>query len=155
MKSNTGAPNVDLATIKGFGQEWSAFTQEHLSDEERTEIFNKYFSLIDWKQKPRRALDMGCGSGRWDVLAASRVGELVAADASGEALRVARQNVKAPNASFIQCTPETLPFPDGHFDLIFSLGVLHHLPDTQTAIHSLAQKLAPGGTLLLYLYYAF
>src|SRR5258708_38894821 len=122
--------NLDAETVKGFGQEWSAFTQNQLTDFERAAIFSKYFSLIDWSSKPVHALDMGCGSGRWDVIAAPLVGQLVAADASPEALQVARHNVTAPNVSFVECTPDTLPFPEEHFDLIFSLGVLHHLPDT-------------------------
>jgi SAM-dependent methyltransferase len=147
--------NIDPVTVRGFGQEWAAFDQRSLSDEERAELFSKYFSLVDWTTKPAKALDMGCGSGRWDVLVAPLVGELVAADASPLALQVARRNVQAPNMTFLECTPDTLPFPDGHFDLIFSLGVLHHLPDTAAAIQSLARKLAPGGILLLYLYYAF
>src|SRR5260221_12549416 len=151
----TKPANIDLDTVRGFGEEWAAFTQERLSDSEREEIFYKYFFLIDWSVKPAKALDMGCGSGRWDVLVAPRVGELVAADASSKALQVAQRNVQAPNVSFVECTPETLPFPDAHFDLIFSLGVLHHLPDTQAAIQSLSSKLAAGGTLLIYLYYAF
>jgi SAM-dependent methyltransferase len=153
--SITSANNLDLATVKGFGQEWSTFTQHALSDSERQELFSKYFRLIEWSKRPRRCLDMGCGSGRWAVLVAPLVDELVAADASREALEVARRNVQAGNVSFVEASPESLPFPDGHFDLIFSLGVLHHLPDTAGAIHSLARKLRPGGTLLLYLYYAF
>jgi ubiquinone/menaquinone biosynthesis C-methylase UbiE len=147
--------NIDVKTVKGFGQEWSTFTQEGLGDFEREKLFRKYFALIDWSTKPRRALDMGCGSGRWDVLVAPLVGELVAADASPAALEVARRNAKAPNVAFIEATPDTLPFPDQNFDLIFSLGVLHHIPDTEAAIRSLTDKLCPGGTLLLYLYYAF
>ena len=147
--------NMDAATVEGFGKEWSRFSQEVLTDRERAQVFAKYFSLIDWAKKPQKVLDMGCGSGRWDVLVAPLVGGLVAADASAEALSVAKRNVRAPNVTFVECSPETLPFPDGYFDFIFSLGVLHHLPDTHTAIRSLACKLAPGGTLLLYLYYAF
>jgi ubiquinone/menaquinone biosynthesis C-methylase UbiE len=147
--------NIDVETVKAFGQEWSTFTQEALSASEREEVFGKYFCLIDWNKKPGKVLDMGCGSGRWDVLVAPLVGELVAADASCEALEVARRNVQAPNVSFIEATPDSLPYPDGYFDFIFSLGVLHHVPDTAGAIHSLANKLRLGGTLLLYLYYAF
>jgi SAM-dependent methyltransferase len=148
-------PNLDVDTVKGFGQEWSTFTQENLADSERAELFHKFFSLIDWSKNFNKVLDMGCGSGRWDVVAAPLVGELVAADASREALQVAMRNVTASNVSFVEATPESLPFPDEHFDLIFSLGVLHHIPDTQEAIRSLAVKLCPGGTLLLYIYYAF
>src|SRR5258708_3216556 len=151
----TEIPNLDVETVKGFGQEWSTFTQNQLTAAERMEIFRKYFSLIDWRIKPARALDMGCGSGRWAVLAAPMVGSLVAADASSEALSVAQRNIQASNGSFVESTPETLPFPDGHFDLIFSVGVLRHVPDTEGAIRSLGKKLCSGGTLLLYLYYAF
>ncbi len=147
--------NIDVETVKGFGQEWSRFTQKVLSEAERAEVFGKYFCLIDWSNKPKRVLDMGCGSGRWDVLVAPLVGDLVAADASREALQVARRNVQSANVSFVESSPDTLPFPDGYFDLIFSVGVLHHVPDTAGAIQSLANKLRSGGTLLLYLYYAF
>jgi ubiquinone/menaquinone biosynthesis C-methylase UbiE len=147
--------NIDVETVKGFGQEWSTFTQEGLSASERAEVFDKFFCLIDWNKKPGKVLDMGCGSGRWDVLVAPLVGELVVADASREALRVARRNIRAPNVSFVESTPDTLPFPDGYFDFVFSVGVLHHVPDTAGAIRNLANKLCSGGTLLLYLYYAF
>ena len=153
-KHMTRSSNIDVRTVRGFGEEWSTFTQAGLSEEERAELFSKYFALIDWSEKPRRVLDFGCGSGRWDVLVARLVEDLVAVDASAEALKVARRNVDAPNVFFVECTAETLPFPDGHFDLIFSLGVLHHVPDTEGALRSLARKLRPGGTLLLYLYYA-
>lgn len=149
------AVNVDPRTVEGFGQEWSRFTQEELSNGERIELFHKFFPLIDWTHKFDKVLDFGCGSGRWDIVLAPFVGELIAADASAKALAVARQNVRAPNVSFVECTPETLPFPDAHFELIVSVGVLHHLPDTAGAIRCLAQKLCSGGTLLLYLYYAF
>jgi len=40
-------------------------------------------------------------------------------------------------------------------DFGYSLGVLHHVPDTAAAIHSCAALLKPGAPLLLYLYYAF
>jgi SAM-dependent methyltransferase len=148
-------PNLDPPTVRGFGEEWTSFTQAQMPDAERRELFNNYFSLIDWTRRPRHAMDFGCGSGRWAVMVAPRVDRLVAVDASPAALEVARANVRAANVAFVQATPDTLPFPDGEFDFIFSLGVLHHVPDTERAIHSLSRKLCPGGTLLLYLYYAF
>ncbi|HEY6252379.1 MAG TPA: class I SAM-dependent methyltransferase [Candidatus Angelobacter sp.] len=151
----TNPGNIDPKTVEGFGKEWGRFTQREMSEAERAEVFRKYFSLVNLSTKRARVLDMGCGSGRWDILVAPFVTQLVAADASPEALSVARQNVKAPNVTFVEATPETLPFPDGYFDFIFSLGVLHHVPDTQGAIHALTAKLSSGGTLLLYLYYAF
>jgi len=147
--------NVDLGTVHGFGEEWSAFTQAQMTDQERLELFIDYFSLIDWTKRPKQAMDFGCGSGRWSVIVAPRVERLVAVDASPAALAVARRNVTGANVTFELATPDALPFPDGQFDLIFSIGVLHHVPDTEGAIRSLSRKLSSGGTLLLYLYYAF
>jgi ubiquinone/menaquinone biosynthesis C-methylase UbiE len=147
--------NVDPKTVRGFGEEWSSFTQAQMHDAERLELFNGYFSLIDWTRRPKNAMDFGCGSGRWSVMVAPRVEWLVAVDASADALKVARENVQAANVTFVQATPDTLPFPDSQFDLIFSLGVLHHIPDTEGAVRSLTRKLCPGGALLLYLYCAF
>ena len=146
-------PNADLRTVQQFGQEWKAFDQTGMAETEKAELFEQYFSLLDFSRRPGRVLDFGCGSGRWAQMVAPRVGELVAADASAAALQVARKNVRAGNVRFIQATPDDLPYPDGYFDLIFSLGVLHHVPDTAAAIRSLEKKLRPGGTLLLYLYY--
>ena len=146
-------PNVDLKTVEGFGQEWTVFKQNTLSDSEKSELFQKYFSLVEFSPQPGKVLDFGCGSGRWSALVAPLVGELVAADASATALQVARENVRAANVRFVLATPDNLPFADQYFDLIFSLGVLHHVPDTAGAIVSLAGKLRAGGTLLLYLYY--
>jgi SAM-dependent methyltransferase len=148
-------PNIDLKTVSGFGEEWSSFTQAEMPEAERLELFNGYFSLIDWTRRPKNAMDFGCGSGRWAAMVAPRVDRLVAVDASPAALEVARANVQTANVTFVQATPDTLPFPDEEFDFIFSLGVLHHVPDTEGAIRSLSRKLCPGGALLLYLYYAF
>jgi SAM-dependent methyltransferase len=147
--------NLDPETVRGFGQEWQAFTQTQLADQERLDLFQNYFSLIDWSNRPKRAMDFGCGSGRWSAMVAPLVDHLVVADASPAALEVAKRNVRASNVVFEQATPDTINAPDNDFDLIFSLGVLHHVPDTEGAIRALSRKLAPEGTLLLYLYYAF
>ena len=46
-----------------------------------------------------------------------------------------------------------LPFDRESFDFVFSLGVVHHLPDTPAAVREAASMLKPGGWLLLYVYY--
>jgi len=40
-------------------------------------------------------------------------------------------------------------------DFGYSLGVLHHIPDTEAAIASCVRKIKPGAPFLVYLYYAF
>ena len=50
---------------------------------------------------------------------------------------------------------DAIPLPDGSADFGYSLGVLHHVPDTQKGIIECVRKLKPGAPFLLYLYYAF
>lgn len=101
-------------------------------------------------------MDIGCGSGRWAKLVAPRVGKLHVVDASKQALDVARENLQfVPNVIFHHSSVDTLPFDDNSIDFGYSLGVLHHVPDTALAIRDIAQKLKPGAPFLLYLYYRF
>jgi SAM-dependent methyltransferase len=150
--------NADQKTVQGFGEEWTRFDQAALSAEDRAAIFQSYFSMVDWPALPANAVcaDIGCGSGRWAAVVAPKVGTLHAVDASDAALEVAKINMAAAgNVVFHRASVDALPFPDSSLDFAYSLGVLHHVPDTQAAISSIAQKIKPGGKFLIYLYYAF
>lgn len=150
--------NLDPRTVAGFGSEWSAFDQTELSVDEARGIFAKYFSLVDFANLPPDsvAIDVGCGSGRWARFVAPRVGRLHLVDPAGEALSVARRNLSgADNCTFHHASVDQIPVPDHSADLVYSLGVLHHIPDTEAGIASCVKKLKPGGVFLVYLYYRF
>src|SRR5271154_1727133 len=142
--------NVDPQVARGFGREWSTFRQDtgHLSQSQRQKIFDDYFRIFPWHLLPPgggTGIDIGCGTGRWSMLVAPRVGHLHLLDASAEALAVARENLKsAGNVSFHANSVAEIPLPANSLDFAYSLGVLHHVPDTQSAIASIAGKLKPG-----------
>ena len=76
-------------------------------------------------------------------------------DASSAALKIAQANLAShDNVSFLHADVGALPFEIGELDFAYSLGVLHHVPNTADAIASIARVLKPGGLLLVYLYYA-
>ncbi|MBX6327520.1 MAG: class I SAM-dependent methyltransferase [Pseudolabrys sp.] len=152
--------NADQATIDGFGREWGMFTQSPpaFSEADRRAMFDAYFGIFPWETLPAGSVgaDIGCGSGRWAVLVAPRVGELHVIDPSPLALAVARANLaNAENVRFHAASVSALPFPDASLDFAYALGVLHHVPDTAKAICDIAAKLKSGAPFLLYLYYAF
>ena len=150
--------NIDRQTVDGFGDEWTRFDQSELTAAERQRYFDEYFSEFPWDRLTSSAVgfDAGCGSGRWALLAARRVGTLHVVDASSDALAVARRNLaEETNVVFHHATIDALPFDDGSMDFGYSLGVLHHMPDTRAAIAACVRKLKPGAPLLLYLYYRF
>jgi len=153
-------PNTDRATVAGFGREWATFTQsaEAFTDADRRAMFDAYFAIFPWAALPRDSVgaDIGCGSGRWAMLVAPRVGELHLVDPAPKALAVARANLAdVGNVCFHLASVAALPFADGSLDFAYCLGVLHHVPDTAQALRDLATKLKSGAPFLVYLYYAF
>lgn len=150
--------NVEAKTVRDFGREWEEFSQESLSEEELRRQFDRYFSVFPWDALPESPVgfDMGCGSGRWARFVAPRVGELHCIDASERALEVARRNLEEhENCRSIHASVEDAPLPGIAMDFGYSLGVLHHVPDTLAGIGSSVAKLKPGAPFLAYLYYAF
>ena len=142
--------------IEGFGEEWTRFDQTGLTPEERAAAFAAYFEVFPWNDLPPDAegFDLGCGSGRWAALVAPRVGTIHCVDPS-DAIDVARQNLADfSNVRFHRRTAAELPFEPGSMDFGYSLGVLHHVADTEGALRKAVEALKPGAPLLVYLYYA-
>jgi SAM-dependent methyltransferase len=141
-----------LETAKSFGYEWQAFS-EMLPDYEAH--FRWYFERF----KPehfagKRVLDAGCGTGRHTFyMARSGAREVVAMDFS-QAIEVAAHNNRDnENAHFVQADIYHPPFPPAAFDFVYSLGVLHHLPEPEKGFHTLLPLLAAGEFINLYLYW--
>ncbi len=150
--------NLDRDTVAGVGFEWERFDQSGLAASDRDDLFGQYFELFPWQTLPPQAegFDLGCGSGRWAKCVAPRVGRLHCIDASGRALSVARKNLAGlPNCVFHEASVENIPLEPESTDFGYSLGVLHHVPDTAAGIRSCVSRLKKGAPFLLYLYYAF
>jgi ubiquinone/menaquinone biosynthesis C-methylase UbiE len=149
--------NIDRRTVEGFGEEWAAFDQTRLDATEHQRLFDAYFSVFPFADLPAGAegFDLGCGTGRWAVKMVDRVGLMHCIDPSEEALAVARR-LLGDNAKvqFHLAAADSIPMADGSQDFGYSLGVLHHVPDTKRALADCVRKLKPGAPFLLYLYYA-
>lgn len=147
--------NLDKLTVDSFSKEWERF--DAFNDEELGSIGDEYFDLIGEEQAHSNAvvLDLGCGSGRWSKYLASRVGHIDAIDPGDSVYVAARMLQPNQNVRISRTEVSSLPFADNTFDFIFSLGVLHHVPDTEGAVRTCQKKLKPSGWLLLYLYYRF
>ncbi|MEQ1711091.1 MAG: class I SAM-dependent methyltransferase [Hyphomicrobium sp.] len=157
-KATGASSNLDVKTVEGFGDEWAAFDQSGLTREEHEAIFNDYFAVFPWDQLPEgcEGFDLGCGSGRWAVRVAPRVGQLHCIDAATAALEVAKAKMSGmSNVSFHLASVDAIPLKDNSQDFGFSLGVLHHVPNTAGGIAACVRKLKPCAPFLVYLYYRF
>lgn len=149
--------NVDKDVVAGFGDEWSRFDQSALKSEELENLFDNYFNIFPWHALPAGAVgfDLGCGSGRWAKLVAPRVGRLHLIDPS-DAIEVAKRNLgEFENCVFHRASVDDIPLEDESCDFGYSLGVLHHIPDTEQGLRACVAKIKPGAPFLLYLYYRF
>ena len=100
-----------------------------------------------------RALDFGCGVGRLTRALATHFQRSFGVDVSAHMVATARTlNSAFPNCEFVVSGhPDLRMFPDDHFDLIYSVLVLQHLPTRAAMVAYLAdfaRVLAPGGLLV-------
>jgi SAM-dependent methyltransferase len=150
--------NVNKDVVEAFGREWQTFNHKNVSDADLLEIFNRYFSIFpfDALSSDSVGFDMGCGTGRWARIFASKVGLLNCVDPSVLALEQARMNLKGQrNVRFECASVSDCEIEDGSQDFGYSLGVLHHVPDTLEGLKSCSRMLKKGAPFLLYLYYRF
>jgi len=150
--------NIDNKVVAGFGDEWSRFDQSALTEDELARMFDNYFNIFPWDRLRTDAVgfDLGCGSGRWAKLVAPRVGKLHLFDPSSGALAVAKRNLSgADNCEFEVAGAADIPLDDESCDFGYSLGVLHHIPDTAAGLQACVRKLKSGAPFLVYLYYNF
>ena len=145
--------NIDKETVRSFGDEWLQFSE--FSDEDIRVAGNQYFDIVPESiYTGKYVLDVGCGTGRWSKFLSEKVNAIEAIDPSEAVVSAATLLQNDDNVRISQASAGDIPFPDNTFDLALSLGVLHHIPDTQAAMQKCIDKLKPGGHFLVYLYYS-
>ena len=153
IAANGGGEHTDEAVIDSFGDEWQRFGE--FEGALLQKMGDQYFDIVtdEMLDRQSKVLDVGCGSGRWTKYLAPHVGFIEAVDPS-QAVFVADELLKDfDNVRITQAGVDELPFEDNAFDFVFSLGVLHHVPNTAQALQKCVQKLKPDGWMLLYIYY--
>jgi SAM-dependent methyltransferase/uncharacterized protein YbaR (Trm112 family) len=137
-------------TRESFGYQWTKFS-EMVCDFEQN-FWNYLAPATPETFRGRLGLDAGCGFGRHIYHAARNGAEMVGMDFS-RAIESTRRNTQdLPNVHLVQGDIYAPPFADGTFDLLYSIGVLHHLPDPQRGINTLAPLVRPGGQVFVWLY---
>ena len=138
------------ATAEAFGYEWTRYSR--LTDADREEFLDWIQPLTPDSFAGRVVLDAGCGKGRHIyVVSQFQVRQVIGVDLS-DAVDAAYQNTRhLPNVHIVQADVFNLPFADP-FDLIYSIGVLHHLPDPKQGFLALVKHVRPGGKISIWVY---
>jgi SAM-dependent methyltransferase len=103
----------------------------------------------------KRVLDIGCGNG-YVLRRYARHGAIVhGIDLTETALALSRRRFELDGVAgeFRRTDGNTVPYPDGSFDIVCSMGVLHHIEDPRPMLREAARVLTPGGELIVMLYH--
>ncbi len=150
-KATSGNEEPQVKTALSFGFEWTRFPEMYKE-------WNQ--SFLDYMQphgpdffRGKKVLDAGCGNGRFAYYAAKYGAEVWAIDL-GPAVEVARRNTEqVGEVQVVQADLHRPPFALESFDFIYSIGVLHHLPDPEQAFQNLLRYLKREGEIQIYLYW--
>lgn len=144
------------AYVESFSFEWHKFSKVQLDIfNDTTESENTFLQKTGFEKnalKGKLILDVGIGAGRFSDIVSRWGGEVVGIDLS-YAVDVALENIgDRPNVHIIQADIFALPFKEEIFDYVFSIGVLHHTPDTKEAFKKLIPHLKSGGEIAIWVY---
>ncbi|MGB6383717.1 MAG: class I SAM-dependent methyltransferase [Terriglobales bacterium] len=137
-----------------FGFQWHRYQQTQLDHDELRESERHFLAKTALRPedlKGKLVLDVGCGMGRFAEVATRWGARVIGVDLSAAA-EVAAKNLADRDFVAFQADVFALPFALESFDVIYSIGVLHHTPDCEAAVKTLAKYLKPGGLLVVWLY---
>jgi SAM-dependent methyltransferase len=146
---------ADLRTRRGspdrFGYSWAIF---HEILPQHREQFLRWTSALPRESwRGARFLDAGCGIGRnsyWAIQEGAARG--VAYDIDERSLAAARENLRGCPTIEVRNHSIYEPLVDDAFDIVFSIGVIHHLADPDVAIRQMVRAAKPGGQVMIWVY---
>lgn len=134
-----------------FGYEWNHYDDLVPVYEEQFKRWTINLKSEDWKDK--RFLDVGCGMGRnsyWPFKYGASSG--VSIDLDDNSLESARNTLRnIENIEIRKLSVYEIDYVD-EFDIVFSIGVIHHLSDPEKALASMVKATKNGGQVLIWVY---
>lgn len=136
--------------LKSFGDQWTTYEVAH-DDEDRATFTAK--TGVSLEQLPGlRVLDAGCGGGRYSRICGAAGATVIGADHSRAVDKARQLCADLPQVSFVQADLKKLPLEPQSFDLVFSIGVMHHDASTRKVFDAVARLVKPGGRYSVWLY---
>lgn len=136
--------------VASFGRQWNRY--DVMRPEEDEAVFRAKTGLDPRALGGRLVLDAGCGGGRYAALLARHGARVIGVDLSDAVDKAAALCRESPHAAIVQADLLDLPLAERAFDVVFSIGVLHHSPDPRRAFAEVARRVKPGGRLAVWLY---
>ncbi|MCI0532586.1 class I SAM-dependent methyltransferase [bacterium] len=140
-----------MSSEQRFGYEWKKYA--HVDPLYEGQFQNWMAPLMPDGFRGKDVLDAGCGMGRnsyWALTYGARI--VMAFDNDDRSVDAARNNLAVfPNAKVLKKSIYDINW-NREFDIVFSIGVIHHLKDPKSALARLIESLRPGGILAIWVY---
>lgn len=136
--------------LASFGLQWNRYEVAH-DDEDRATFQAKTGFLLS-ELAGQRVLDAGCGGGRYCKVAAEAGALVTGADHSSAVEKASQLCGDLESVRLVQADLKRLPFEPESFDLVFSIGVMHHDADTRAVFDAVSKMVRPGGRMAVWLY---
>ncbi|HEY5722551.1 MAG TPA: class I SAM-dependent methyltransferase [Allosphingosinicella sp.] len=148
--------NIDPETARAFDRNWGVSRLRTGNPADVRRCFDDFFLMFPLHELGRaEGFDLGCGTGQRAAAIAPHVAKLHCIDPSPNGIAMARKRLAdRHNVEFHVASVDEMPIADSSQGFGYSIGVLHHIPDTEAALRQCVSKLKPGAPFLLYLYYA-
>ncbi|MEX2129067.1 MAG: pseudaminic acid biosynthesis-associated methylase [Xanthobacteraceae bacterium] len=113
-----------------FGDEYAARERNRITPEGQRALVRDWGRILAHAvtPKPESALEVGSNIGRNLLALRNFIPEMHAVEPNATACRAVRENSEIEIASLHNCAGDALPFGDGSVDLVFTSGVLIHIP---------------------------
>ncbi len=122
----------------------------------RYEVYGPWIRELLSKQDVdgKRVLEVGGGLGTDLAQFAERGAQITDLDLSTGHLNLAKTNFmhRGLTGTFCHGDAENMPLQNDYYDLVYSIGVVHHSPNTQQIINEMWRVLKPGGKALIIVY---
>ncbi len=151
VRTDSGGELLAAGSPDRFGYEWDTYCELRPEYEEQFRRWTAHLTPADWRGVT--FLDVGCGMGRnsyWPMTYGAAGG--LAIDVDDRSLAAARETLAAvPHVRVEKQSAYEIARKDA-FDIVYSIGVIHHLQHPERALASMVAAAKPGGRVLIWVY---
>lgn len=148
---STFRSRAEAQTVAAFGAEWARYDdfEGYMGS---ASLFTEFTGLSAADVAGKRILEVGCGGGRWlKVMADLGAREVVGLDLSTAVEQASRRTASLPNVHVVRGSALEMPLAAA-FDLVVSIGVVHHLDDPVEGLRGMQRAVVPEHNVAIWVY---
>ena len=135
---------TDYSKIALYYDKGRPFSEKNIA------MWLKLIAKLPEASKGARLLDLGCGTGRFSLPLASRLGlDVTGLDSSADMLAKAKQKDSNSVVIWVLADASALPYPDSSFDIVFMSHLLHHIDSPLEVLKECGRILVPSGIVII------